>query len=226
MPDPAHGIELCEEAARLSEAPLYCGDEQTTRAAGMLGPCRRMHEAALEPRQSVANVWDVGLARVRSDGIREPQSAMGDVEECFPVGPARGFVRHPSHRGQSVRPQSAAGRPAPRMHAHSCCPKVNGPLCATTTVDPPLPASPRDLVRHIGGGHSGDCELVEPRYGVLTSEGKTDRAGKSEAGHVVSLTTHATMRTRVSAPVQEGTSGGHHACGRWDVSGRWAMRMA
>jgi hypothetical protein len=90
----------------------------------------------------------------------------------------------------------------------------------------PLPPSPRDLVRHIGGGHSGDCELVVPRYGVLTSEGKTDRAGKSEAGHVVSLTTHVTMRTRVSAPVQEGTSGGHHACGRWDVSGRWAMRMA
>jgi hypothetical protein len=68
----------------------------------------------------------------------------------------------------------------------------------------PLPPSPRDLVRHIGGGHSGDCELVEPRYGVLTSEGKTDRAGKSEAGHVVSLTTHVTMRTRVSAPVQKG----------------------
>src|SRR5918994_7010742 len=50
MPDPAHGVELCEEAARLSEALLYCGDEQTTRAAGMLGPCRRIDEAALEPR--------------------------------------------------------------------------------------------------------------------------------------------------------------------------------
>jgi hypothetical protein len=38
---------------------------------------------------------------------------------------------------------------------------------------------------------------------------------------VVNLTTHMTTRTRVSAPVQEGTSG-HHACGRSDASGRQA----
>jgi hypothetical protein len=56
----------------------------------------------------------------------------------------------------------------------------------------------RDLVGHIGGGHSGDCELVEPRDGVLTSEGKIDQAGKGEAGHMVSLTTHFTTRTRIS----------------------------
>jgi hypothetical protein len=56
----------------------------------------------------------------------------------------------------------------------------------------PLPPSPRDLVGHIGGVHSGDCELVEPRDGVLTSEWKIDQAGTGEAGHMVSLTTHVT----------------------------------
>ena len=146
MPDPAHGIELCEEAARLSEAPLYCGDEQTTRAAGMLGPCRRMHEAALEPRQSVANVWDVGLARVRSDGIREPQSAMGDVGECFPVGPTRGFVRHPSHRGHGVRRQFGR-RARPVGRRRGCTPTPAAPTstahCARLQrSDPPVAPFP------------------------------------------------------------------------------------
>lgn len=135
---------------------------------------------------------------------------MGDVEECFPVRPARGFAVVPAIEATAFGGSSAAerGRSAGAENTRPfLLPQRQRPIVRDDNGPThQLPPSPRDLVGHIGGGYSGDCELVEPRYGVLTSEGKTERAGKSEAGHVVSLTPHATMRTRVSAPVQEGTS--------------------
>jgi hypothetical protein len=208
MPDPAHGIELCEEAARLSEALLYCGDEQTTRAAGVLGPCRRIDEAALEPRHR----W-----QTRGMGVARGYVATGFVNRNRQWETWRSASPCDQHVDSPVVPaieatvfggSSAAecGRSAGAENARPfLLPQRQRPIVRDDNGRThQLPPSPRDLVGHIGGGHSGDCELVEPRHGVLTSEGKTDRAGKGEAGHVVSLTTHMTTRTRVSAPVQKG----------------------
>ena len=196
MPDPAHGVELCEEAARLSEALLYCGDEQTTRAAGMLGPCRRIDEAALEPRHR----WNtrgmcvsrgyVATGFVNRNRQRETWRGASPYDQHVdsPVVPAIEATvlggSSSAERGRWAGPEDA--RPLLLPRRQRCIVRDDNGRTH------PLPPSPRDLVGHIGGGHSGDRELVEPRDGVLTSEGKIDRAEKGGAGHMVSLTTHVT----------------------------------
>ena len=182
MPDPAHGVELCEEAARLSEALLYCGDEQTTRAAGMLGPCRRIDEAALEPRHRwqtrgmgvsrgdvatgcVNRNWQWDTWRRASPCDQHVDSPVVPAIEAIVFGGSSAAERGRWAGAENARPFLLSRRQRPIVRDY------NGRTH-------PLPPSPRDLVGHIGGGHSGDRELVEPRYGVL-SKGKTDRAGKS-----------------------------------------------